>query len=214
MHKLDSKNAKVGDSVVVKTQEKVTTADGKEIPKGSKLIGHVAKVQPHSKKSQNSELMLQFDQAQLKDGQTVPIRSTIAAVQPPEGEVQSNGTDGFGGGPVGPSGGGSPAAGGASAGARGPSGGTIASAPSPTTANPALTTGGPVTASSQGGLKAGQVVAGSGPNAIRTTDIPNVYLASNAQGSVSGALFSAKSDVRLDEGTRIVLDIAPAANAH
>ena len=36
--KLDSKTAKVGDSVVVKT------ADGTEIPKGTKLVGRVTDV--------------------------------------------------------------------------------------------------------------------------------------------------------------------------
>ena len=41
MSKLDSKTAKAGDSVVIQTKSSAKTADGTEIPKGSKLVGHV-----------------------------------------------------------------------------------------------------------------------------------------------------------------------------
>ena len=44
--KLDSKTAKTGDSVVVQTKSSVKTADGTEIPKGSKLVGHVLAAKP------------------------------------------------------------------------------------------------------------------------------------------------------------------------
>src|ERR1700753_151141 len=44
--KLDSKTAKTGDDVVVKTKSTVKTSDGTEIPKGSKLMGHVLAVTP------------------------------------------------------------------------------------------------------------------------------------------------------------------------
>ncbi len=37
--KLDTKSAKAGDTVVVKTTEQATTANGVEIPKGSKITG-------------------------------------------------------------------------------------------------------------------------------------------------------------------------------
>ena len=45
--KLDSKTAKVGDRVVLKTTEKVQTSDGTVIPRGSRLVGHVTQVQAH-----------------------------------------------------------------------------------------------------------------------------------------------------------------------
>src|SRR5580698_8134583 len=44
VNKLDSKTAKTGDDVVVKTKSAVKTSDGTEIPKGSKLMGHVLAV--------------------------------------------------------------------------------------------------------------------------------------------------------------------------
>lgn len=208
VNRLDSKKARVGDSVVVKTDEKVTAADGTEIPKGSKLVGHVALVHPHSKDAQNSQLALLFDQAQLKNGQSVPIKSTIEAVSPAEGLANAGSPDAFAGVPAGPTGG-APGGGGAMSGSRTVGASTPAAAaplPSPSATQSMGTTG-------QGNsTAAGRVVAGSGENAIRTTDIPNIYLASSADGPVSGTLFSANADVQLDGGTRMVLDIAPTAS--
>ena len=45
--KLDSKTAKVGDRVVLKTMDKVQTSDGTVIPRGSRLVGHVTEVQAY-----------------------------------------------------------------------------------------------------------------------------------------------------------------------
>ena len=42
--KLDSKTAKNGDNVVVQTLTSVKNPDGTEIPKGSKLVGHLLAV--------------------------------------------------------------------------------------------------------------------------------------------------------------------------
>ena len=83
--KLDSKTAKAGDSVVVKTKEPVKTADGIVIPKGSKLVGRVTTVQSHSHGSKNSAVAICFDHAELKGGKTMPIESVIKSVAPPEG---------------------------------------------------------------------------------------------------------------------------------
>ena len=80
--KLDSKNAKPGDPVIVKTTENADIANGVVIPKGSRIVGHVATVQPHSKDHENAQLTLQFDQAQLKGGQTLPIETVLENVAP------------------------------------------------------------------------------------------------------------------------------------
>lgn len=193
---LDSKSAKAGDQIVAKTTESVKTADGTEIPKGSKLIGHVMQVRPHSETSANSAIAVAFDQAELKGGQTLPIHSMIQAVDPPGG-AQPGATAPMAG-PTAPSAGGSRA-----------STGTGSTAPSST---PVPATSGSADQSQSNGAGAGRVVAGSGPNAIRTTDIPNIYLASNAAGPASGVLYSAKTDVRLDGGTQMVMGIAPAGS--
>src|ERR1700733_7341187 len=69
--KLDSKTAKTGDSVVIKTKSNVKTADGTDIPKGSKLIGHITGEKPSGAENANSQVALQFDRAELKGGQNV-----------------------------------------------------------------------------------------------------------------------------------------------
>jgi hypothetical protein len=210
---LDSKSAKPGDPVIAKTQESVKTANGTQIPKGTKLIGTVVLVKPHSKQEQNSELAVKFDQAQLKGGQALPIHSVIQSLSPPADETAASSADMMGGAPMaGAPSGGASAGGGAAAGGRPSTGSMQSSAPGGAEPGAAAQPGNTGVQGSAGGPTPGQVVAGSGPNAIRTTSIPNVYLASNANGPVSGTLFSAKSNVRLDGGTRMVLGIA-AGNA-
>jgi hypothetical protein len=82
--KLDTQTAKTGDDVVVETKASVKTADGTEIPKGSKLVGHVVAVQP-STGGTNSQVALQFDHAELEGGQNLPIHSEIRSIEPPGG---------------------------------------------------------------------------------------------------------------------------------
>jgi hypothetical protein len=202
---LDTKTAKTGDKVIVKTTQTIKTADGTEIPKGSKLLGQVAQVRPHSDASQNSAVAVNFDQAELKNGQTLPIHSLIQSVDPPEGS--QSGADTMASTAAGPTSGGAAASGGA----RTPTGATGGSAPSASGAPTPGATSTPGT--SQNASVAGRVVAGAGPNAIRTTDIPNIYLASDAALPVSGVLYSAKTDVHLDGGTQLVLGIA-ATGSH
>lgn len=206
--KLDTKTAKQGDTVVIKTEEALKTSSGSEIPKGSKLMGHITAVQAHSKESPNSEVVLQFDKAELKSGETMPIHSTIQSIAPPAGSNMQ--PDAFAGAP-------SPANGAAGSsvpmssgrGSTTPSAG-VTPTPNPATPNPGTSAGNPspdgTTDASQSA--AGRVVAGSGPNAIRTTDIPGIYLASNDTASVSGALYAAKANVHLDSGTQIAMKVA------
>jgi len=59
--KLDSKTAKVGDSVVVKTKAAVKTADGTVIPKGARLVGRVTDVQAHGSGNADSRMAILFD---------------------------------------------------------------------------------------------------------------------------------------------------------
>jgi len=213
--KLDSKSAKAGDPVVVKTREAVTTASGTEIPKGSKLLGHVTKVQAHTKESPNSEVAVQIDQAQLKDGQTLPIHSVIQSVSLPEGSGSNGPADAMPA-PMGPSGG-APAGSGSMSGSRtgapvGNSPAVGASPSAPSSAPMPSADAGSAQASSTGSV-AGRVVAGSGATAIRTTGIPNVFLASNPALQDSGVLFAAKDNVHLGGGTQMVLAIA-ATGSH
>jgi hypothetical protein len=81
---LDSKKAKSGDAVNAQTSEAVKSSDGRTIlPKGTKLIGHVAQVTAKSKGDGQSSLGITFDKAILKDGGEVPLSVGIQALASP-----------------------------------------------------------------------------------------------------------------------------------
>jgi hypothetical protein len=200
--KLDSKTAKTGDSVVVQTKASVKTADGTEIPKGSKLVGHVLGAKP-SGTGENSEVVLQFDHFELKGGQNLAVHSQIQSIAPAGSAASASGS-----GPVsGPSAGGS-----SSPGTSGTNGGSRASgAPQGAGPEPGATPAG------NGVPAAGTVVARNGNIAIATTSVPGVLLANNAPGQqdprmaqASSILLGAKQDIQLDGGTQMVLGVAAA----
>lgn len=209
--KLDTKNAKSGDEVVVKTTEKATIANGLVIPKGSKITGHITDVQAHDATNPNSKMAIQFDQAQLKDGQTMPIKSVLQSVDPASGSDAAQGSSPFGSGsaPSAPTSAPSTGAAGTSG------GGASASSPSmPTQGSAAPSNSG--SSATVGGPASGTVVAHQGNIDIKTTGIPGVLIAANSNGqpfaNASGALLGAKQNVHLDGGTRFTLAIADANN--
>src|SRR5208283_4849207 len=61
--KLNSRTAKVGDRVVLRTTEKVQTADGTVIPGGTRLEGHITQVQAHDSAHAVSQIGIAFDRA-------------------------------------------------------------------------------------------------------------------------------------------------------
>jgi len=196
---LDSKTAKTGDNVVVQTKTAVKTADGTEIPKGSKLMGHVVAVQP-SGAGANSQVALQFDHIELKGGQSVPVHSQIESIAPAGGAASASGSPAMNG----------PAAGGSSS----PSGASSSRA----NAAPQGAAGDPGAApAGSGGPAAGTVVAKNGNIAIQTTSIPGVLLANNAPGEqdprmaqASSILLGARKDIQLEGGTQLVVGVAAA----
>lgn len=214
--RIDSKKAKSGEPVVVKTTEKATTANGVVIPKGSKIMGHITEVQPHSKENPNSRITLQFDQAQLKNGQTVQIKSVIQSVAPAAGAASAGTQDAFGTGAPGATGM-TPAA--------SPTGASPAGSPGMAPAQTTQTQGSTVAMMNgnnqpSGAPAPGTVVSKQGNVAIKTTAIPGVLIATDANGqpfsNASGALLGARQNVNLDGGTKITLAICetPANGAH
>jgi hypothetical protein len=194
--KLDSKTAKNGDSVVVQTKKGIKTPDGTEIPKGSKVVGHVIAVRP-SQSGQNSQMALVFDRVELKGGKAMPVHSQIQSISPPEGAASASVSPGSSA-PNGASG-----AGGAG-GAAQPSGGAAQS-----------TAGAGPASAANGGPAPGTLVGENGAIAIRTTSIPGVLVANNAPGQqdprmadASSILLGARGDIDLDGGTVIVVGIA------
>jgi hypothetical protein len=199
--KLDSKTAKTGDSVVVQTKASIKTADGTEIPKGSKLVGHVLAAKP-SAAGDNSQVALQFDHFELKGGQSLPVHSQIQSIAPAGGAGSTGGP----GVMSGPTAGGSsnPSTSGTNGGSR------VSGAQQGTGADSGAAAGNDAPA-------AGTVVARTGKIAIATTSVPGVLLANNAPGQqdprmaqASSILLGAKQDIQLDGGTQMVLGVAAA----
>jgi hypothetical protein len=200
--KLDSKTAKAGDNVVVQTKASAKTADGTEIPKGSKLMGHIIAVQP-SGAGANSQVALEFDHLELKGGQSVAVHSQIQSIAPPDGAASTTGA--MNGPQAGPAGSSNPSPAGANGGNR-------------TGAASQAAGGDPGGAVPAGGSPvAGTVVAKNGNIAIQTTAIPGILLANNAPGQqdprmaqASSILLGAKKDIQLDGGTQMVVGVAAA----
>ena len=166
--KLDSKTAKVGDRVTLKTADKVQAGDGTLIPRGSHLVGHITAVQAHNNSDRAlAQIAIAFDHVELKNGQSVAVHSLIRTVRPSgsvsmmpsmdDGDMMSA-TSGGGGRMGGGRGGGGIMGGGIGAGAS------------------ASTDPGSLGAGSVGGISGGSVdrTAGSVPGAGTNPGVGNV----------------------------------------
>lgn len=225
--KLDSKSARQGDSVVVKTDQNLTISEGTEIPKGSKLVGHITNVQARGDGKENSQIAIQFDKAELKGGRTLPIESVIESVAPAGGSSMSGssnggyGNDAYGASQASPSAANNGAASTPEAMSR-PGNPGMNNVPSQSTmdnrpGNTANATTESQTMGETGAMNtpaAGSIVARNGNVAIRATAIPGVLLANDIHGlpfsNASGMILGSRRDVHLDGGTRITLAVAMA----
>jgi hypothetical protein len=192
--KLDSKTAKAGDSVVVQTKSAVKTADGTEIPKGSKVVGHVMGVHP-SEEGKNAQVALQFDHVELKGGQNMPIHSQIQSIAPAGGATSATS--------------GPPTSSPSTPNTNGTPGSNNRTNGMPQSA------GGATAAPAAGNPAPGTVVAKNGNIAISTTSVPGVLLANNAPGQqdprmaqTSTILLGDAQDIELAQGTEMVLGVA------
>jgi hypothetical protein len=200
--KLDSSTAKTGDDVVLQTESSVKTADGTEIPKGSKIVGKVLAVRPSA--GQNSQVALRFDHAELKDGKSLPIQSEIQSVAPAAGEASSSAAESM------PRGG--PAA------MPGMAGSTAPGTPGEQPGAAAAAVAGAAAGAAESTSTPGTIVSRNGNIAIRTTSIPGILLANNAPGQqdprmsqASGFILGTNKDVQLDGGTKMVVMVATTA---
>ena len=226
--KLDSKSAKAGDAVVVKTTKKVKTADGLVIPKGSRLIGHVAAVQAHASGQADSSMTLAFDRAELKSGESVGIHSVIETVTPPVsavaadsfesdnavaapigGGARSGGGGRLGGGLVGGAAGGAGSVAGGATSNLGATSGSAASSLGATTGGAVRSTAGVAGGATAGvGSGVGAAAGAGGSLAAHATGILGVMLAGDASGSASGTLTASRKNIHLDSGTQLVMGVA------
>jgi hypothetical protein len=222
MGNLDSKSAKTGDAIELRTMEAFKTSDGAEIPKGSKILGHVISVVAHGKGSENAEVAIALDRAELKGGGSLAIRSEIQWVTPPPDPSTSAGLrsqENVGGGVMGDS---TKVMGGNSGGGLGTGGqggysqvGGHFEATDSLTARPGSVTNYGVQAPNQAANPAaagagghGVVAVGAAQSLPHATGISGLLLAIDPSGKISGKFSAMKQNVHLDGGTRLILRVA------
>ena len=81
--RIDSKKAKVGETVEAKTTSAVKLPDGTELPKGTKLAGKVTEVKARSNTDKTSHIAFNLDQALMKDGHEIPLRVMVMSATAP-----------------------------------------------------------------------------------------------------------------------------------
>jgi hypothetical protein len=201
---VDAKKAKEGDAVEAKTSSAVKTAGGADLPKGTKLVGHVSQAKARAKGSETSTVGIVFDKAVLKNGQELPFHALIMAAAVPQNATissdsgmetgmnsgMSSGADQRGASPLG---GVTNTAGGVVNGAGRAAGG--------------LTTGASETAGSLGNTATSQTGA-SVNGSVR--GLPGVTLDATASNSTNGTVFMSNSqNIKLESGTLLILRISP-----
>jgi hypothetical protein len=225
--KLDSKTAKAGDRVVLKTTDKVQTADGTVIPRGSRLVGHVTEVRAYDKEHGSAQMAIAFDRAELKNGQSIAIYTLIRGVNPSASAMAASNenlasSEDMIGAPMGS--GGQGMGGGRSGVLRGVGGtvdetGSLAGGTMERTGNPAGTLSEPARAglgatentavqtAGHGDLNlSGTAHAAAAARAIpHPTGIPGVMLAGNS--SSSGLLLASRRNIQFESGTQMQLGI-------
>jgi len=78
---LDSQTAALGQTVSVKLDDTVKTADGLKLPRGSKLVGKVTEVKAATK-GEPASVSVVFNTAELKGGKQIPVKATLLAAYP------------------------------------------------------------------------------------------------------------------------------------
>ncbi|HXE06332.1 MAG TPA: hypothetical protein VN612_00460 [Acidobacteriaceae bacterium] len=78
--KIDTKNAAAGQGIVLEVTEDAKLANGTELPKGTKLTGHVVRAKSYEKDASAAVLSINIDRAVLRDGKVVPIRCALRTV--------------------------------------------------------------------------------------------------------------------------------------
>jgi hypothetical protein len=187
--RIDTKKAKVGDEVDVKTTSAAKFGDGTDLPKGTKLVGKVTDVHPQSNADKTSHVAFDFERAVMKDGHDVPVHAAVTSMMVSAQPVDNSAM-------MSPGSGGGGAGGGSSAG--GSSGtGTASSAPSA----PSM----PMASGQDQPAQSAQVAKGP-QDRVPVANLPGVVLTSSDGVSSSGSLDSNKN-ISLESGTKMTLNL-------
>ena len=186
--RIDTKKAKVGDEVDLKTTSAAKFADGTELPKGTKLVGKVTDVHPKSNTDKTSHVAFDLERAVTKDGHDVPVHAAVTSmmvsVQPVDTSAMMSPGSGGGG-----------TAGGSSAGG---SSGSPSSAPSA----PSM----PVVSSQDQPAQGAQVAKGP-QDRVPVANLPGVVLTSSDGVSSAGSLDAENKNIDLESGTKVTLNL-------
>jgi hypothetical protein len=214
---IDSKKCKPGDAVNAHTTEPVKSEGKTVIPKGSKLVGHVAQASARANGQSESALGIVFDKAILKNGQEVPLNVAIQALASAQSSTAVAGPDTDMMGGMGAS-----AVGTGAAGGRGALGGVTSAAGSSvgSVTNTAANVGGTAGGTVNSAANAGGNIAGASRGAVGGLNAAG-QLTSNSQGvfglnglnlgaaasnaTEASVITSAGKNVHLDSGTRMLL---------
>lgn len=189
MKSVDAKKVKAGDEVDAKVTQDLKAGSGEIIvPKDTKMVGHVTAAQARSKEQKESQLVIAFDHAVMKNGSDLPLPMSIQAIIAPPGTnsgANDRETD-EASGPPSPRG--------------GMSVGNTGRAGSPPTASPS--------AASDEGAKSppskGREITGDTQGVVGFSNLKLSAAADSKQGSV---VSSEKNNVKLDGGTLMLLRV-------
>jgi hypothetical protein len=81
---IDAQRSKPGDEVDARTAAAVKAGGRVIIPKGTKLVGHIAEVKAKSDDEPTSTVLVEFDRAVMKSGGEMPLRVAIASIARPQ----------------------------------------------------------------------------------------------------------------------------------
>jgi len=215
--RLDSKTAKVGDRVVLKTTDKMQTSDGTVIPRGARLVGHVTEAQAYDDHQGPARIAIAFDHAELKNGQSIAVHTLILGVAPSANAMTAPETNGEGGMgmPVPPGGAvnvgriGGPGTGSAAPGYATSQVDRVSDAAVAENKKAGATPGSMDSAPVQPGVGVSTDTGAHGVAAARAiphpTNISGVMLAGNSTSS--GVLLASRQNIRIDSGAQIELGV-------
>jgi hypothetical protein len=198
---IDAKKAKSGDEVDVRVTEDMKTVSGQVlVPKDTMVVGHITETQTRSKQQQASKVGIAFDRAVLKNGGDLSVPMSIQAVIAPPALTPDN-SNNAGGSPPQPTA--LPSGGGVSAGNtsdRSP--GMGAGTPSGTPNSPAA--GGQWPTATPTGTSANPSITASTQGVV---GISNLKLSATANSTRGSVVSSEKSNVKLENGTFMLLRV-------
>jgi hypothetical protein len=85
---LNSQTATEGQTVTVKLDGTVKTADGVKLSRGTELVGKITSVKP-SQNGGPASVTLTFTTADLKGGKQIPVKATLLAAYPGDQDVEA-----------------------------------------------------------------------------------------------------------------------------